>query len=248
MSAAPGFLPCPMPHYTTSPALYGIGSCALEHSLTMANPTVSYPSGPGYTQQYATSQYSANSYGMSNYDMTSRDGKKYHVDEIPTQRRKIIIRRLQPWANESQLRDLIRHKAGSDVRELQKLDMPLADGQPGSNRGYALATFETEEAAEKVIKRLNNYQYDGRALEVKHTKEGVSDHPPSHSSHPHSSSHQRQSHHSHHSRCDRHDDKDRGSKERGSSQKATISSDKKSKSSSSKSDVVIAHGSSVSHI
>ncbi|KAI3337097.1 hypothetical protein HD806DRAFT_518053 [Xylariaceae sp. AK1471] len=247
-NSSSGFVPCTMPDYTNSAALYGMGSCALEHSRTMANPAAPDSSAPGYTQQYATSEYSKSSYGISNNDMTPREEKKYYVDAVPTKRRKIIIRQLQPWANESQIRDLIRHKAGSDAEKLQKLDLPLVDGQQGSNRGYALATFETEEAADKVIKRLNNCLYDGRVLEAKHTKEGVSDHPPSHSSRSHGSGHQRQSHHSHHSRRDHHDDKERRGKDKESSHKAANSSEKKSKSSSSKSDVVIAHGSSLSYV
>ncbi|KAI3326555.1 hypothetical protein HD806DRAFT_551608 [Xylariaceae sp. AK1471] len=243
-----GFVPCTMPDHTTSVDLYGMGNCALEHSRTLGNSAAPDSSVPGYMQHYATSEYSGINYIMPNNDMTPREGIKSGVDPVPPKKRKIIIRQLQPWANESQIRDLIRYKAGSDAEKLQKLDIPLVGGQQGSNRGYALATFETEEAADKVIERLNNCQYDGRVLEAKHTKEGVSDNPPSHSSRSHGSVHQRQSRHSHHSRRDYHDDKDIRGKYKESSHKAANFSEKKSKSSSSKPDVVIAHGSSLSYV
>jgi hypothetical protein len=188
------------------------------------NPAIPYASFPDYTQQYVP-----------------REGMQYYADAVSTKRRKIIIRQLQPWANEAQIRDLIHHKAGSDAAErLQKLDVPLADGQQGSNRGYAIATFETEDGADKVIRRLNNYQYDGRVLEAKFTKEGVSDHEPSHGSRSHGSSHHR------HSYRECRDEKDKKGKNKEGSHKAASSSEKKSKP--SKSDVIIANGSSYSYV
>ncbi|KAI8947435.1 hypothetical protein F4801DRAFT_509760 [Xylaria longipes] len=231
------FAPYTMPECTDSAVLYGMASGALGHSLASAVP---YQASPAYAQQYTPSEYYGNNYTISHNDMASREGKKCHVDAVLTKRRKIIIRQLQPWTNESQIRDLIRHRAGLDSEKLQKIDMPLADGQQGVNRGYVIATFDSEEAAEKAIKRLDNCQYDGRVLEVKHTKEGVSDHQPSHGSR---SGQQR---HPHHSRRERHDDKSRKGKEKENPNKAASSSQKESKS--SESDVIIAHGSSLSYI
>ncbi|TRX94773.1 hypothetical protein FHL15_004234 [Xylaria flabelliformis] len=233
MSSSPYFVPYTMPEYTDSAVL-----SALEHSLASAVP---FPASPAYTHQITPSEYYENSYTISHNNMASRERERHHVDAVLTKRRKIIIRQLQPWANESQIRGLISHKAGIDSGKLQKLDMPLADGQQGVNRGYVIATFESEETADKVIKRLNNYQYDGRVLEVKHTKEGVSDDQPSHGSR---SIHRR---HFHHSRRERHEDKDRKGKEKENSHRAVSSNQKGSKSFSSESDVIIAHGSSLSY-
>ncbi|KAF2970615.1 hypothetical protein GQX73_g2995 [Xylaria multiplex] len=87
-------------------------------------------------------------------------------------------------------------------------------------------------------------EYDGRVPEVKHAKDALSNRQSSHSSR---SSHQRHPHHSHHSRRERHDGKDKKGKEKENSHKASSSSGKKSKS-SSESDVVIAHGSSLSYV
>ncbi|KAI1751399.1 hypothetical protein F4782DRAFT_181702 [Xylaria castorea] len=234
MDSSPYFAPYIMPEYTDSAVL-----SALEYSLASAVP---FRAGPVYTQQVTPNEYYENSYTVSRSDMASREREKHHVDAIPTKRRKVIIRQLQPWANESQIRELIFHKAGINSGKLQKLDMPLADGQHGVNRGYVIATFESEEVAEKIIKKLNNCQYDGRVLEVKHTKEGVSDDQPSHGSR---SSHRR---HSHHPRRERHDDKDRKGKEKENSHRAASSSQKESKPCSSESDVIIAHGSSLSYV
>ncbi|KAI2637300.1 hypothetical protein GGS21DRAFT_470009 [Xylaria nigripes] len=243
-------VPCTMSDYTDSAAIYGMGSYSHGYSGTMTTSALPCSSGPDYTAHCTTSEQYGNTYPVANGEPTSREGKKQYVmpssaDTITIRKRKIIIRQLHPWASETQIRDLIRQKAGSDAAKLQKVDIPLADGQQGMNRGYAFATFETEEAANKVIKRLNNYHFEGRILEAKHTKEGVSDNQSSHGSR---SSHQRHSHHSHHSRRERHDEKERKGKEKENSHKASSSGEKKSKSSSSKSDVIIAHGSSVSYV
>ncbi|KAI1426008.1 hypothetical protein F5Y12DRAFT_713663 [Xylaria sp. FL1777] len=235
------FAPCAMPEYPDTAALYGMGSCALENPSAAASSAVPYPSVPGYMQQYRPSEYYGNTYTVTHNSMAPREGKKY-ADAVPTKRRKIIIRQLQSWVSESQIRELIHHKAGLDYEKLQKLDMPLADGQQGANRGYVTATLESEEAAEKVIKRLNNYRYEGRVLEVKHTKEGVSDHQSSHNSR---SGHHR---HSHHSRRERHDTKDKTGKGKENSHKGASSSEKKTNLSSPESDVVIVNGSSLSYV
>ncbi|KAI0408713.1 hypothetical protein F4802DRAFT_362491 [Xylaria palmicola] len=240
------YAPPIMPEYADPAAFYGAGSCAFEHSLASVatmNSVVPYPSGSGYVQQYAPSAYYGNNYSTPHDARAHQERKICYPDAVPTKRRKIIIRQLQPWVSQSQVRELICHKAGSAFGKLQKFDMPLADGQQGVNRGYAIVIFESEEAADKAIKRLNNYQYEGRVLEVKHTKEGVSDYQPAHGSR---ASHQR---HSNHSRRERHDEKEKRGKERPNPQKSgSIGSQRKSTSPSSTSDVIIAHGSSISQV
>ncbi|KAI1823043.1 hypothetical protein F4861DRAFT_540351 [Xylaria intraflava] len=243
-------VPCTMADYTDSAAMYSINGYNNGHAGALITPGAFCLAAPDYGQQYMPSEPYGNGYTLSTSDMTtSPEGRTHYVvpppsDAVAIKKRKIIIRQLHPWASETQIRDLIRQKAGSDAAKLQKLDVPMADGQQGVNRGYAFATFETEEAADRVIKGLNNYQYEGRVLEVKHTKEGVSDRHTSQGSR--SSHHQRHSHHTHHSRRERHDEKDKRGKEKEQSHKSASSSEKKSKSSSSRSDVIIAHGSSIS--
>ncbi|KAI1432329.1 hypothetical protein GGR50DRAFT_706928 [Xylaria sp. CBS 124048] len=244
-------VPCTMSDYADSTAIYNLGGYTHGYSGAMMTSGLPCLSGPDYAQQYTPIEHYGNGYGIATGDIASLEGRHCNgqsppSDAVTTKKRKIIIRQLHPWTNETQIGELIRRKAGSDASKLQKLDVPLADGQQGMNRGYALATFETEEAADKVIRRLNNYQYEGRILEAKHTKEGVSDHQSSHASR---STHQRHSHHTHHSRREYHDEKDRKGKDKDkeSSHKSTSHGEKKVKSSSSKSDVVIAHGSSYSY-
>ncbi|KAK5629621.1 hypothetical protein RRF57_005336 [Xylaria bambusicola] len=240
------FMPCAMPEYPDSASIYGMSSCALEHSCAAAVP---YPSVP-YAQQFTPSEYHGNGYTVPQNSKAYREGKK-HVEAAPNKKRKIIIRQLQPWISESQVRELIHQKTGFDSDRLTKLDMPLADSQQGANRGYVFATFVSEDAAEKAIKRLNNYKYEGRVLEVKHTKDSMSDHHQS--SHASRSGHHRHSHHSHHPRRDRHDDNDKTNKEKehphkvASSSEKKTTSEKKTKLSSSESDVVIVNGSSASY-
>ncbi|KAJ8131889.1 hypothetical protein O1611_g1740 [Lasiodiplodia mahajangana] len=233
-----------MPEYTDSATLYGVSSFALEHSHATANLAMPYPSGPNYMQQHTPGDHYGNSYAVSHNSTTT------YLGAVPTNKREIIIRQLQPWATERQIWDLIRYKAGSDYERLQKLDMPPADGQQGGNRGYVIATFESEEVAERVIKILNDYQYDGRVLEVKHANEGVSEHQSSTTGSR--SSRHRHSHHSHHSHHKRHDEKIKKGKGKENSYPTATSGEKKSKSSSSssssQSDVVIAHGSSSPHV
>ena len=249
MDSSSYFVPCAMPEYTDSASIYGMSSCAVEHSCAALSPVVPYPAVPTYTQQYIPSEYHGNSYSVPQNSKAPREGRK-HADATSTKKRKIIIRQLQPWVSESQVRDLIRYTAGIDSDRLTKLDMPLADGQQ-ANRGYVFATFVSEDAAEKAIKRLNNCKYEERVLEVKHSKESGTDHQSSHAS---CSSHHRHSHHSHHhTRRDRHDDRDKTSKDKEHSHKVTSSSEKKmgserkNKLPSSESDVVIANGSSTSY-
>ncbi|KAI1306354.1 hypothetical protein F5Y03DRAFT_394596 [Xylaria venustula] len=232
LESASYYIPGVMPEYTDSAAMY-----ALEHSRAAVSPAGPYPPCPGYIQQCTPSEFYGNNYTVAHNDPRPREGRKF-ADTVSTKKRKITVRQIQPWINESQIRELIRNKAGVDTGKIQKLDMPLADGQQGVNRGYATATFESEEVAEKVVKRLNNYKYEGRPLEVKYAKDGASDNQGSRSGHHRSS---------HHPRRERHDNKDKTGKEKEKSHKTTHSHEKKTKVSSPESDVVIANGSTVSY-
>lgn len=234
MDCPPYFASYTVPEYTEPVALYSLNSA------------LPYPSGL-YTQQHTQQEYHGNSYTVSHNSVATPEGRQHYTDTFPAKKRKIIIRQIQPWATESQIRELIRHKAGSEAESLLKLDMPLASGQQGGNRGYVIATFESEGAAEKAVKRLNNYKYDGRVLEVKHTKDSISNNQPPISSR---SNQQRQSHHSHQSHRERHEEKSRKGKAKDSSHSAADSSQKSGLSTpscSSESGVIIAHGSSVSY-
>ncbi|GAP89242.1 hypothetical protein SAMD00023353_1200350 [Rosellinia necatrix] len=238
------FAPYTIPSYADSTILYGTVNCPPENPHMAINPTAMCPSGSSYTQQQHTpSGYYGNSYPIPHDDMTSQ-GSDYHAEAVSMSRRKIIIRQLQPHVNESQILELIRHKAGSASERLQKLEMPPSNSQQETNRGYAIATFESEDAAEKVIRRLNNYQYEGRFLEARYTKEDTSNAPPSHRAR---FSYQRHSHHHsrHHSHREHHDERDEKGKGKESLHKPAISAERKGKSFASNPDVIIANGSSV---
>ncbi|CAJ2506161.1 Uu.00g002910.m01.CDS01 [Anthostomella pinea] len=219
---------------------------AYDHSA-VAIPVSQYPHDTSYQHQYQAEDYRNN--GYSTYtNGTSAPGSGVSRSSgtstatVPTRRRKIIMKQLPSWATYNQVQHLVRQKAGSDADKLQQIDLPLSNGQE-SNRGYALVTFENEDAANKVIRKLNGYEYDGRTLRVEHTKEGVSANESSSSRSKGSSGHHTSSSSSHHR--ERRDDRDRRDKKE--STKVSSSSDKKTQSHKShKSNVIIADGSSSS--
>ncbi|KAI2472003.1 hypothetical protein F4781DRAFT_45684 [Annulohypoxylon bovei var. microspora] len=212
--------------YDTSSSSY------LDQSTMVSSPTmVQYPYETSFSQQYQTGEYQNNDYAMYSSMPTPESIISRPKDSsngmVPTRQRKIIVKQLQPWVTHFQVQDLIRKKAGSDADKIQHIDLPLTEGQE-TNRGYALITFQSEEVANKLIRRLNGYKYDGRELRVDYTKEGVSENE---NVKPRASGHK-----------ERRDDREK--KEKKESTRVSSSHDKKNKS--HKSSVIIAHGSSSS--
>lgn len=170
----------PLDYNETHNCYYGTSNSSyLDQSAMVSSPTmVQYPFETGYAQQYQTEEYQSTDYSMYGGIPTPESIKTGANDPsnrmVPTRQRKIIVKQLQPWVTSNQVLDLIRKKAGSDADKIQHIDLPLTDGQE-SNRGYALVTFQSEEVANKLIRRLNGYKYDGRELRVDYTKEGVSE-------------------------------------------------------------------------
>ncbi|KAI0380905.1 hypothetical protein F5Y04DRAFT_281250 [Hypomontagnella monticulosa] len=235
MECAPYTMPIAMPldynethscYYDTSNSSY------LDQSAMVSSPTmVQYSYETGYAQQYQMEEYQTTDYSMYGSIPTAESIATGPNDPsngmVPTKQRKIIVKQLQPWVTSNQVLDLIRKKAGSDADKIQHIDLPQTDGQD-SNRGYALVTFQSEEVANKLIRRLNGYKYDGRELRVDYTKEGVSENETARSR---TSGHKERR-------------EEREKKEKRESLRGGSSSDKKGKS--HKSGVVIAHGSSSS--
>ncbi|KAI0847966.1 hypothetical protein F5Y00DRAFT_108473 [Daldinia vernicosa] len=236
MECTPYNMSVAMPYdYNEAPNCYTYDTSTTSYldqtAMVSSPPMVQYPYEAAYSQQYQMGEYHGNDYAMySNLPSPeSISGRPSDSSNgmVPTKQRKIIVKQLQPWITFNQVQDLIRKKAGSDADKIQHVDLPLTEGQE-SNRGYALVTFQNEEVANKLVRRLNGYKCDGRELKVDYTKEGVSENEIVHS---------RTSGHK-----ERRDDREKRDKKdipRGLS-----SSDKKSKS--HKSGVVIAHGSSSS--
>ncbi|KAI2639729.1 hypothetical protein GGS26DRAFT_587178 [Hypomontagnella submonticulosa] len=223
----------PLDYNETHNCYYGTSNSSyLDQSAMVSSPTmVQYPFETGYAQQYQTEEYQSTDYSMYGGIPTPESIKTGANDPsnrmVPTRQRKIIVKQLQPWVTSNQVLDLIRKKAGSDADKIQHIDLPLTDGQE-SNRGYALVTFQSEEVANKLIRRLNGYKYDGRELRVDYTKEGVSENETVRSR---TSGHKERR-------------EDREKKEKKDSPRGGTSSDKKNRS--HKSGVVIAYGSSSS--
>ncbi|KAL7626996.1 hypothetical protein AAE478_003772 [Parahypoxylon ruwenzoriense] len=205
----------------------------LDRSAMVSSPTViQYPYESSYSQQYQVSDYQNSDYAMYN-GMSAPESRTNGSSDgmIPTRQRKIIVKQLQPWTTFKQVQDLIRKKSGSDADKIQHIDLPLSESQE-SNRGYALITFQSEEVANKLIRRLNNYKYEGRVLRADYTKEGVSENE---TSRPRTIT-------GHHK--ERREDRERKEKKESSSRMLSSSNDKKAKF--YKPSVVIADGSSSS--
>ncbi|KAI1326367.1 hypothetical protein F5Y16DRAFT_400435 [Xylariaceae sp. FL0255] len=205
------------------------GSYGMMNSLSINDVApAAYSYTPSFPQPDTTSNYHSNGYSMG-YNA----GENEHTaNSASTKKREVGIRRLQPWTTYQQVLDLIRQQAGSVADQLEYLEVPPADSQDGSNRGYALATLKTELAAEKLIKRLNNVKYDGRTLEVKYARNG---HTGSSSSHR-SRTNESEPHRSHHSGSTRRDRRENRNGRSESNNQRTQPTD----------EVVIAHGSSSS--
>lgn len=230
-------MPVTMPYdYNDAPSCFAYdtsGGSYVDQTAMVSSPTmVQYPFETGYPQQCQVGEYQNNAYAMYStmpapLAKTTRMGDSSNA-MVPTRQRKIIIKQLQPWVNFHQVHDLIRKKAGSEADKVQHIDLPLTDSQE-SNRGYALITFQSEEAANKLIRRLNGCKFEGRELKADYTKEGVSENETSRS---------RTSGHKEHK--ERRDDREK--REKRDSTRGSNSNEKKSKS--HKSTVVIADGSS----
>ncbi|KAI1417565.1 hypothetical protein F5Y13DRAFT_59802 [Hypoxylon sp. FL1857] len=247
MECAPYNMSAAVPYdYNEAPGFYSYdtsNSGYVDQSAVVSSPTMAqYPFEASYSQQYQMSEYQTNDYTMYSSMPTPESMMRPNNTPnamVPTKQRKIIVKQLPTWINSRQVQDLIRKKAGSDADKIQQVDLPLTDGQ-ASNRGYALITFQNEEVANKLIRKLNGYKYDGRELKADYTKEGVSENEIVRS---------RISGHR-----DRREDREKrekkessrasGYNDRKESSRASGHNDKKSKS--HKSSVVIANGSSSS--
>ncbi|KAI1457669.1 hypothetical protein F4805DRAFT_169365 [Annulohypoxylon moriforme] len=222
--------------YSETPSCYPYNTASssyLDQSSMVSSSTIvpiaQYLPGTDFSQQYQMNEYQNNDYAMYSNMPSPEPIASIPNDPsnsmVPTRQRKIIVKQLQPWIKINQVQDLIRKKAGSDADKIQHVDLPLTESQ-GPNRGYALVTFQSEEVASKLIRRLNGYKYDGRELKVDYTKEGVSENE--------NVKHRGSGH------KERRDDREK--KEKKESTRGSTSHDKKSKS--HKSSVVIAHGTS----
>ncbi|KAI2630742.1 hypothetical protein GGR54DRAFT_167243 [Hypoxylon sp. NC1633] len=236
MECAPYTMAVTLPYdYSEAASCYTYDTSAsnyLDQSAMVSSPTmVQYPYEAGYSQQYRMPEYQTNDYAMYNSVSPSESRATRSNTScngmIPTKQRKIIVKHLPPSITYPQVQELIRKKAGSDADKVQHIDLPLTEAQD-TNRGYALVTFQSEEVASKLIRRLNGQKHDGRELRVSYTKEGVSENETSRS---------RTSGHK-----ERREEREKKAKKESS--RWSSSHDKKSKSQTS--EVVIAHGSSAS--
>lgn len=95
---------------------------------------------------------------------------------VETEKRKIIIKGLPDWTQYQHVHELVRAATGPGPSDASHISLPASrHASGGPSRGYAIVTFEHPDAAEAAIRQLHNYDFEGRRLTVKHTKEGVSE-------------------------------------------------------------------------
>lgn len=120
---------------------------------------------------------------------------------VATEKRKIIIKGLPDWTQYQHVHELVRAAAGPDPDASHISLPPSRHAGGGPSRGYAIVTFRHPDAAEAAIRHLHNYDFEGRRLTAKHTKEGVSEFEGSGGTTQH---HHHHHHHHHHSKKGHH--------------------------------------------
>ncbi|KAK6079965.1 hypothetical protein SCUP515_03806 [Seiridium cupressi] len=205
----------------------------------MSGSAQQYPSAAAYqypqtNEYYENEYYSATANTESQELRPPRPRRSHHSAQqvVSTEPRKIIIKKLSKWAQNEQVRGLLRSRCGFSGGEVRNIEVPQSS--EGGNRGYAYVTFRSEDYAASAIQKLDKHKYEGKSLDVWYTSEGVSNgeenRPESHRRHHHSS---------------RHGQEDRDKKdEKRDSNKSTAGSSQEKKEKPIKKGVIIANGSS----
>lgn len=143
---------------------------------------------------------------------------------METEHRKIIVKELVKWAQYEHLEDLLRSRCGFSGDEVTDVEIPQS--KDGGNRGHATITFISVAYAARAIHKLHKHKFNGKALNVSYSSEGVSKNEGKRKNHNHSSRHHRE---------------DREERE---SSKSTSAGHEKKEKSVKKGAVIIANGSS----
>ncbi|KAM0820489.1 hypothetical protein AB5N19_06308 [Seiridium cardinale] len=205
----------------------------------MSGSAQQYPSAAAYqypqTNEYYENEYYSATANTESQELRPPRSRRSHNSTqqvVPTEPRKIIIKKLSKWAQNEQVRGLLRSRCGFSGGEVRNIEVPQSS--EGGNRGYAYVTFLSEDYAASAIQKLDKHKYEGKSLDVWYTSEGVSN---SEENRP--ESHRRQHHSSRHGQEDR-DKKD----EKRDSNKSNAGSSQEKKEKPIKKGVIIANGSS----
>jgi hypothetical protein len=123
-----------------------------------------------YENPYPTSSVYTTSQELDN--TTSRRSCDAPGGVVETEYRKIIVKGLSKWAQSEQIKVLLRSRCGFSGGEVNSIKIPQS--KDGGNRGHATITFMRKEHAARAIEKLNKHKFDGTALDVDYTREGVS--------------------------------------------------------------------------
>ncbi|KAJ9154762.1 hypothetical protein NKR23_g2437 [Pleurostoma richardsiae] len=118
----------------------------------------------GYGDYYSTTSGAAGSSSVpSQGSLASPPGLIY------TEQRGIHIREISRRAAVADVHSMIVNLAGDDAGNIVKMDIAVKDKSP---RGFATVGFTTLEVAQRMVARLNGFEFSGRKLQVRLLKEG----------------------------------------------------------------------------
>ncbi|KAH7037672.1 uncharacterized protein B0I36DRAFT_69528 [Microdochium trichocladiopsis] len=85
---------------------------------------------------------------------------------------RVIIRHIAPHVTYGEFDHLLRHKIGRDVDSIVQLELPISESYD-SNSGYAVATFHSEGAAVRAVRKFHGAKFENRLLKAELVIEGV---------------------------------------------------------------------------
>ncbi|KXJ94238.1 hypothetical protein Micbo1qcDRAFT_159302 [Microdochium bolleyi] len=84
---------------------------------------------------------------------------------------RVVIRHIAPHVTYGEFLSLLRRKLGHDADSIVRLDLPVSDSYD-SNIGFAVATFCSEHAAFRTVRKFHGLRFESRVLKAEVTPTG----------------------------------------------------------------------------
>lgn len=78
---------------------------------------------------------------------------------------RVVIRHIAPHVTYGDFQGILRHKIGHDADSIVRLDLPVSEDYD-SNIGYAVATFCSESAASRAVRKFQGLRFENRVLKA----------------------------------------------------------------------------------
>lgn len=78
---------------------------------------------------------------------------------------RVIIRHIAPHVTYGDFQGVLQHKIGHDTDSIVRLDLPVSEDYD-SNIGYAVATFCSEGAASRAVRKFQGLRFENRVLKA----------------------------------------------------------------------------------